>query len=318
MEQQLYELNSDLNLECLVLPLNSFEQSEIENRINCNDNTLGVRVWGKTILVDYEYYYHCHMYRIPFSLIQVSIKCHADATAWVCKNQLSRKALPKEMRKYLIGKLSMAEWENNLSHFYKLEECNDLATAFVKKCAENNTSKTFVRERIAKEYRLAVATVKKYEDYAKALDLMRRDICLGFVNAHLEGRLRMSIENIESLSSLPFEEMCRECRRWLTEPEEVKLWGKKKKTTECSQDTEALPAVSIKNMPSYDPDAEISSLALTTPSWQSSIDRVKSVVKIKETSWEARHRLIDALIELNTTVYRMIRFLKEGSSDERL
>ena len=75
-----------------------------------------------------------------------------------------------------------------------------------------------------------------------------------------------------------------------------------------------LPAVSIKSMPMYDPDAEIASLALTIPSWQSSIERVKNTMHIGETTQEARVRLIERLIELNTTVYRMIRFLKEGSS----
>lgn len=318
MDNQVYLLDKDYNLECLCLPLDSVEFGELKEKIESNDSTLGVRVWGKTILVDYEYYYYCHRFNIPFRLVNIPLRSYEEATAWVCNNQLLRKALPKEMRKYLIGKRSFAEQKINLLQFFKLDNCTDLQSAFISEYAENNTSKTIVRERIAKEYNIGIATVKKYEDYSKALDSMRCDICLGFVNEHLAGRLRMSIENIENLSSLSFEEMCNECRRWLSKSINIKLRGKRERVSVSLQKTDTVPAVSIKTMPAYDPDAEIASLALTIPSWQSSIDRVKNAVNIQETSSEARCRLIDALIELNTTVYRMIHFMKARSSDERI
>ncbi len=314
MERQLYDLESNFNLEYLVLPLNSIEHDELEKKLKCCDDKSGVRVWGKTILVDYEYYYHCHRFNIPFSLTDVPLQSLSEAIVWVCRNQLTRKYLPKEMKKYLIGRQSMAECENNFLQLHKMKDSASLRSSFIMKYAENKTSKVFVRERIAREYDIGPMTVRKYENYANALDSMRHDICLQFVQEHLAGRLKMSIENIETLSLLPFEDMCKECKKWLSV--RVKLLGKRMNVKDF-QDT-PLPSVSIKNIPTYDPDAEIASLTLTIPSWQSSIDRVKNATNIRETTQEARVRLIGTLIELNTTVYRMIRFLKEGPPDDRL
>ena len=73
-----------------------------------------------------------------------------------------------------------------------------------------------------------------------------------------------------------------------------------------------LPAVSIKDMPDYDPNAEIISLVLTIPTWRSSINRVKEVVNIEQASREARLRLIEALMLLQSTADKLIDLLKEG------
>jgi hypothetical protein len=184
---------------------------------------------------------------------------------------------------------------------------------FTAKYAKNNTFKTFVREKIGKEYSLVFMTVRKYENYAEALDVIYRS-CPEFVNEHLAGRLRMSIERIESLSSLPMATVFSECRRWLSEPLETRL-GRRRGKNPCSTQgdkAEELPSVSVKDMPAYDPDAEIVSLALTIPSWRSSIARVKAVSDIKETSREARLRLVEALILLKSTTDKLIYVLKEG------
>ena len=77
--------------------------------------------------------------------------------------------------------------------------------------------------------------------------------------------------------------------------------------------TEILPAISIKNMPTYDPDAEIVSLSLTVPSWTSSILRVRDVTNIAETSPEARCRLREALISLKSITDKMLYVLREDN-----
>ena len=209
MERQLYNLEINFDLEYLVLPFNSFEHDELEKKLKCNDGKFGVRVWGKTILVDYEYYHYCHRFNIPFTLIDVPLQSLPEAIVWVCRNQLTRKYLPKEMKKYLIGRQCIAECENNFLQLHKMKDSAPQRSSFIMKYAENKTSKVFVRERIAREHDIVPMTVKKYENYAQALDSMRQDICLRFVQEHLAGRLKMSIEKIESISILPFEDMCR-------------------------------------------------------------------------------------------------------------
>ena len=109
MEQQLYQLETDPELRRLTAPLNLAEFNEMEEEIKKNGGAKGVKVWGKTILVDYEYYEYCHKQKIPFCIVSISLETWTEAVAWICKNQLFRKSLSEAMKKYLIGKRSMAE-----------------------------------------------------------------------------------------------------------------------------------------------------------------------------------------------------------------
>jgi hypothetical protein len=55
-------------------------------------------------------------------------------------------------------------------------------------------------------------------------------------------------------------------------------------------------------MPKYDPDAEASSLALTIPSWRSSIERVQQKANLDGISAGARSSLESELISLRSTI----------------
>ena len=83
------------------------------------------------------------------------------------------------------------------------------------------------------------------------------------------------------------------------------------------QGTEALKnaampqSASIKDMPAYDPDAEISSLAFTVPSWASSINRVRSSVTMGRTSLKARDKLQGELLALRQAIDHMVAAIKE-------
>ena len=68
---------------------------------------------------------------------------------------------------------------------------------------------------------------------------------------------------------------------------------------------------SVKDMPAFDPDAEITGLTLTIPSWASSIDRTRSKADLSIVSDRARDRLAEALTELQGKVSDMLIALKE-------
>ena len=62
----------------------------------------------------------------------------------------------------------------------------------------------------------------------------------------------------------------------------------------------APPTGTIKDMPAYDPDGEVCSLALTIPSWIGSINRTQSVSDFTKVSESAGAKLI---YELDRLVY---------------
>ena len=312
MEQQLYLLDTNPMLEQLVLPFNPVERKEMEENIN-NGNVRSVRTWGNVILVDYESYYYYHKQNIPFSLKAIPLETEMEAVAWVCQDQILRKLLTEEMRKYLIGKRSIAEKSVAVHRFRKLKGQPSQQLYPTLKLAKHNTSPRYIRERIGTEYSIGSATVKKYESYVLSLDIIRA-LSPKFVKEHLEGKLKMSIESVEKLASLPVETIYKECEKWLSEPADVKIGRKKRTIFENLQRgrTKSLPVASIKNMPVYDPDAEIVSLVLTISSWRSSINRVKNVVDVDKASREARLRLIEALMLLQSTADKLIDVVKEG------
>lgn len=71
------------------------------------------------------------------------------------------------------------------------------------------------------------------------------------------------------------------------------------------------PKAEIKNMPKFDPDAEISSLSLTIPSWISSIERVKMVSGITGSTVSAREKLTHTLLDLRTSIDDMLECIKK-------
>jgi hypothetical protein len=86
----------------------------------------------------------------------------------------------------------------------------------------------------------------------------------------------------------------------------------RKRSIQKTQPSSSMPAVSVKDMPDYDPDAGILGLAFTIPSWVSSIDRIHTTANITEVSVNARGRLEKALIALRCSADAMLLAIKEG------
>ena len=68
---------------------------------------------------------------------------------------------------------------------------------------------------------------------------------------------------------------------------------------------------SIRNLPQFDPDAEIASLTLTIPSWNSSIERVLKVSDFKIASDTAKYKLKYQLMCLISTTNNILKKLEE-------
>jgi hypothetical protein len=63
-------------------------------------------------------------------------------------------------------------------------------------------------------------------------------------------------------------------------------------------------------MPAFDPDAEITALTLTVPSWESSIRRTRSNTDFDSISNHAKGKLTEALINLRYTISMMLSTIK--------
>ncbi len=72
----------------------------------------------------------------------------------------------------------------------------------------------------------------------------------------------------------------------------------------------------IKQMPEYDPDAELSSLNLTIPMWIRSMKRSVSIINFKEASTNARKKLSDTLTDLKDAADELEEKLKENTYEQ--
>lgn len=308
---ELYQLRIEPDFRRLVAPLTLTELKSMEDSLNNPDSAKEVRVWKNTILVDYEYYDYCHMLQIPFLLINVPLANREEATAWICENQLHRKCLTEEMKKYLIGKRSVTETALGAHEYATLKQRTTRRAYAIMKLAKYDSSATQTRERLGTEYFLSFGTIRKYEQYCLELDRIL-EIFPNFVEEHLAGRLKVSHERLDSLALLPPSQIEAECAEIITGNQQPKTSTKGQFPRYSDMEkAEKAPSASIKDMPVYDPDAEISSLTLTIPSWISTINRVRNATTISETSESAMLRLKEALLNLIGTADMMLSVLRE-------
>ncbi|MPN14628.1 hypothetical protein SDC9_161955 [bioreactor metagenome] len=64
-------------------------------------------------------------------------------------------------------------------------------------------------------------------------------------------------------------------------------------------------------MPDYDPDAEVSILTLTIPSWQGVISRVVSALSVHPVSGKARSKLKNELFALSHSLVELMKVISE-------
>lgn len=302
-----YALKTRPEFRRLVLPPTPAEQELLEEELFQNNCRRVIRVWYNTILVDYEYYEYCALLQLPYETANSPYKCEEEAIVWICENQLERKELPSSMWKYLIGKRSITEIALGAHKLSTLRQRTTRRPKGVNSISKYDSSQTSTRERISRQYGVGVTTVWKYERYADAIDRIRETVP-DFVEAHLAGKIRLSLERAIAISDLSPQKLREECRLI---QEEVKSgqpadWRKRLRPQPVRVRQAPLKTGTIKDMPAYDPDAEISSLALTIPSWCSSIRRVCDTVDFTATTVAARAQLFRMLEELRDSVSRML------------
>lgn len=97
------------DLQYMVAPLPKQVRQEPASRLLQNGCSTPIRVWENTVLVDYEAFEICKANGIPMNVSHIRLGSMEKAIAWVFKNQLLRKDIPKKTRQYLIGKRFLVE-----------------------------------------------------------------------------------------------------------------------------------------------------------------------------------------------------------------
>lgn len=315
-ERGIYNLKINESFKQLIPPLSPEELQQLEQNLIRDGCREPLSVWNNTILDDHNRYEICTRLQIPFSIQRIFLRNSEEAIAWICANQLDRRNITDEARKYLIGKRYAME---KMIGAHNAAGTNKYAKkkASFKILTESVFDETAFRtsERLGKEYNMSYATILKYEKYSDALDALSA-IVPQLVSKILSGEIKISHENIVELSRLTGQDAQRLSQYISDNVTKFVGYSDIRKVLPKRQDSAvrppfSIPPGSVKDMPAYDPDAEIFSLALTIPSWVSSIDRTRSVANLSSISNVARCKLEKELMQLKETIESMLTAIKE-------
>ena len=315
-ERCIYKLKIDDGFKQLIPPLSAEELQQLEQNLIRDGCREPLCVWNNTILDGHNRYEICTRKQIPFMIQRIYLKNREEAIAWICANQLGRRNITDETRKYLIGKRYEMEKILGAHNAAGTNQHTKKEVSF-KISTEPAFDETAFRtsERLGKEYHISYATVLKYGKYSHALDALSR-IVPELVPKILSGEVKISHENIVELSQLSGQDARRLSQLISDDATEFVGYSDMRKVLPKRQDSAVspplpIPTGSVKDMPAYDPDAEISSLALTIPSWVSSIDRTRSITNLSGISDNARRKLEKELLGLKETINTMLAAIKE-------
>ena len=164
-------------------------------------------------------------------------------------------------------------------------------------------------QRIAEDNNVSAATVQKYAIFTRALEeIGKKEPKL--VPKILSGQYKIAHKHVLEMAELNPQDLRRINRKIDRNPAEFMHYKATRpvvqgnKTVYSEGDISTGP--SVKDMPEYDPDAEISSLTLTIPSWKSSIERAKNTADLTIVSPQAKGDLAQALRELRNTIADML------------
>lgn len=312
------QLTVDREFRDLIRPLLKDEYRILEENLLVEGCLEPITVWKGIIVDGHNRYEICSRLGLPFEVRERHFDNREEAIIWICSNQLGRRNISDETRRYLIGKRYEAEKViaakrnyNGWNQYRKREQSGDLPYEVINPDAQQEKIRT--SQRIGDEYHLAHGTVEKYGAYSKAIDVIaKKDPSM--LPRILSGRYKISHDNVVALSRMT--------------PQEVRKFGKQMKAMKkCStfvpygiarsqlgQVTPDPPVqlqTAIKNTPDYDPDAEIIGLTLTIPSWASSISRTRSNTDLSSISLKVRMNLEHALFSLQATIEELLQAIKE-------
>jgi len=198
---KLSQLKIDPEFQSKIPPLQFEEEQQLEQSIIAEGRLLNpIITWNGYILDGHTRYRILKKHGfIKFEVEEIQLANKYEALAWICKNQLGRRNLSPERKKFLLGK----EYESTkLAVGGQPGNCNK-----VNRCDQNDhiDSEKRTCERIAVEHGVGSATVRRAEKYSQGIDAAEEAVP-GAQEEILTGRIKATDAQIAALPAIPKEE----------------------------------------------------------------------------------------------------------------
>ena len=198
---KLSQLKIDPEFQSKIPPLQFEEEQQLEQNIIAEGRLLNpIITWNGYILDGHTRYRILKKHGfIKFEVEEIQLANKYEALAWICKNQLGRRNLSPERKKFLLGK----EYEST-----KLAVGAPLGSKHgIRKCGQNDHIFTESRtcQRIASEHGVGEKTVRRAEKYSRGIDAAEEAVP-GAQEEILTGRIKATDAQIAALPVIPKEE----------------------------------------------------------------------------------------------------------------
>lgn len=195
------ELRIDPEFEGKIPPLTTEEFQQLENNILSDGVVINpIIVWDGVIVDGHNRYRIVSKHpEIQFSTCEKTFTDRYEAIAWICKNQLGRRNLTLEQKKYLIGKQYEAEKASHGGD--RGNQYTNLASCQI----DNLPNKEKTCERIAKENGISSRSVCRAEAFSKAVDIAD-EIEPGIREEILAGKIKPTEKDVHALARADPEE----------------------------------------------------------------------------------------------------------------
>ena len=303
-EKSLRILKINQQFKNLIRPLHKKEYLQLEENLladGCRDPLI---VWNGLLVDGHNRYEISTRHKIPFAIIEMDFACQEDVVAWICANQLGRRNISEETRRFLIGKQYNAEkLASKIKNPKGLNQYSEDASL---------SDRYFTAARIANENNISRGSVERYAIYSRAIDILaEKDPEI--VSKILSGQYKIAQKNVVELSKLSPSEIRKVEQRIQKIQQSFVQYNKTRNVISATEEgaKERGPAPSVKDMPAFDPDADIAALTLTIPSWSSSINRVRTKTDLSIVSSVARKGLARELHSLINHIKEMLSAIEE-------
>ncbi len=303
------KLKIDEEFRTLIHPLSEQEYFQLEANILSDGCRTPITTWKGYIIDGHNRYKICTDHGIPFQIEPMLFSCREDVISWICANQLGRRNLTEEERKYLIGRQYEAE---KASKTQRNRMGKNQYTAQDQFPPDSQSNAPWTSTRIAQANHVSHSTVEKYAIYTRALQEIRKNAPT-LVDKILSGDYKISHESVVELSKKSPDDIRRINHRLESNGEPYTRYQTTRKEIQGDrkqkQNEDSRP--SVKDMPAFDPDAEITALSLTVPSWTSSIQRICGSNQLVIASDKAKNRLQYVLENHQQAIAEMLHGIKE-------
>ena len=184
-------------------PLNFEEEQQLEQNILHEGRLLNpIIIWNGFILDGHTRYHILRKHPfIAYQIQEIELDNRYAALSWICQNQLGRRNLDPERKKFLMGKLYESE---KLARGGSKERAHDENGRFTSMVQNDplRAKQLSTCERIAAQNGVGAATVKRAEKYAKGVDAAE-DAVPGAREDILTGRIKATDAEITALAKTP-------------------------------------------------------------------------------------------------------------------